>query len=226
MIRVLIVDDQPVVRHGLKLFLTNYDDINVIGESDSGPSAVLQSRRLTPDVILMDIRMPNGDGLAAAREIILQCPSQKIIIITTFGHDGYLYTAIDIGVSGFLLKNSGPDELAQAIYTAHKGGTVIAPSLLSSLAREFGRRAIVRTQRTSSPKASDDLLTTREHEIIHCLARGLSNDEIAEELHVEVSTIKTHLNRISNKVGTKSRLQTTIWAYRSGVVDVQNLDIR
>ncbi|NMM90520.1 hypothetical protein B2J88_40365 [Rhodococcus sp. SRB_17] len=221
MITVLIVDDQPIVRRGLKLFLTNYEDIVVVGEADSGPNAVYQTSQVNPDVILMDIRMPDGDGLTAAKIILSNRPTQKIIIITTFGHDDYLYSAIDLGVSGFILKDAGPSELAQAILSAHKGGTTISPTLLGSLTREFGRRSTLTVEDVQSVGSAPILLTARELEIVHCLARGLSNDEISVELSIEVSTIKSHLGRISNKVGTKSRLQTAIWAYRSGLVNVQ-----
>ncbi|OYD67217.1 response regulator [Rhodococcus sp. OK302] len=222
MITVLIVDDQPIVRRGLRLFLTNYEDIVVVGEANSGPDAVYQSGQLNPDVILMDIRMPDGDGLAAAKIILSNHSMQKIIIITTFGHDDYLYSAIDLGVSGFILKDAGPSELAQAIYNAHKGGTTISPTLLGSLTREFGRRSVVQVKDVQPVESDSILLTAREAEIVHCLARGLSNDEISVELSIEVSTIKSHLGRISNKVGTKSRLQTAIWAYRSGLVDARS----
>ncbi|MFE4499571.1 response regulator [Rhodococcus sp. NPDC056743] len=223
MITVLIVDDQPVVRRGLKLFLTNYPDISVVGEADSGPSAIHQSNRLNPDVILMDIRMPNGDGLSAAKVILSDQPNQKIIIITTFGHDDYLYSAIDFGVSGFMLKDAWPGDLAHAIYCSHNGGTPISPSLLGSLTREFGRRSTVAIENAQPDGVTANALTSRESEIVQCLARGMSNEEISNELRIEVSTIKSHLGRISNKIGTKSRLQTAIWAYKQGVVEFRSL---
>ena len=222
MITVIIVDDQPIVRRGLKLFLTNYEDIVVIGEADSGPNAIYQSAILRADVILMDIRMPNGDGLTAAKSILENRPDQRIIIITTFGHDEYLYSAIDLGVSGFILKDAGPNELAQAIYNSYKGGTSISSSLLGSLTREFGRRSAASAGDLHSARNISNPLTVREGEIVRCLARGFSNDEISAELGIEVTTIKSHLGRISSKVGTKSRLQTVIWAYRSGLVDSRN----
>lgn len=222
MITVLIVDDQSIVRRGLKLFLTNYEDITVIGEADSGPNAIRQSSRLDPEIILMDIRMPNGDGLTAAKAILENRPTQKIIIITTFGHDEYLYSAIDIGVAGFILKDAGPSELAQAIYNSHKGGTSISSSLLGSLTREFGRRSTGVAEDLHRGGHISDPLTAREEEIVLCLARGLSNEEISAELKIEVNTIKSHLGRISRKIGTKSRLQTAIWAYKSGVVNAWN----
>ncbi|MCJ0906698.1 response regulator transcription factor [Rhodococcus sp. ARC_M6] len=224
MITVLVVDDQPIVRRGLRLFLTNYEDIVVVGEADSGPNAVYQSGQINPDVILMDIRMPDGDGLTAAKIILSNRPKQKIIIITTFGHDDYLYSAIDLGVSGFILKDTGPSELAQAIYNSHKGGTSISSTLLGSLTREFGRRSAVSAESVKSTVDISIPLTVREVDIVQCLARGLSNDDISVELCIEVSTIKSHLGRISNKVGTKSRLQTAIWAYRSGLIDAHSLD--
>ncbi|TSD49812.1 response regulator transcription factor [Rhodococcus sp. KBS0724] len=221
MITVLIVDDQSIVRRGLRLFLTNCIDVCVVGEADSGPSAIRQAVLLDPDVILMDIRMPEGDGLSAAEVILGKRPSQKIIIITTFGHDDYLYSSIDLGVSGFILKDIDPSELSQAIYTSHKGGTVISPSLLGSLTREFGRRSVSSVEQARRVDVASNSLTSREVEIVHCLAQGLSNDEISAKLSIEVTTIKSHLGRISSKIGTKSRLQTAIWAYRSGLVDIQ-----
>lgn len=220
MIKVLIVDDQPVVRHGLKLFLTNYADISVVGEAGSGPSAIDRTAQLDPDVILMDIRMPDGDGLAAAKIILANHPQKKIIIITTFGHDDYLYTAIDLGVSGFILKDTSPGDLAKAIYNSYSGGTSISPSLMSSLTREFGRRSVAGAELPRTVATAPNPLTTREAEIVRCLARGLSNDDISAELRIEVTTIKSHLGHISSKIGTKSRLQTAIWAYRSGLVEL------
>jgi DNA-binding NarL/FixJ family response regulator len=165
--------------------------------------------------------MPEGDGLSAAEVILGKRPSQKIIIITTFGHDDYLYSSIDLGVSGFILKDIDPSELSQAIYTSHKGGTVISPSLLGSLTREFGRRSVSSVEQARRVDVASNSLTSREVEIVHCLAQGLSNDEISAKLSIEVTTIKSHLGRISSKIGTKSRLQTAIWAYRSGLVDIQ-----
>ncbi len=223
MIRVVVVDDQPVIRHGFSLFLRNSGDIEVVGEADSGDRAVRVVEALRPDVVLMDIRMPNGDGLAASRKILSRPNGPRIIVITTFDHDDYLFTALEIGVSGFLLKDADPTELSAAVKAVHRGAVAIAPDLVSRIVTEFGRRprgpgASSRVDIGSPGRVVPDSLTPREVDIVSLLARGLSNQEIASRLQIEITTVKTHLSRVLAKTGASSRVQVVIWAYESGLV--------
>ncbi|WP_458683325.1 response regulator [Prescottella equi] len=222
MIRVLVVDDQPVIRHGFSLFLRNSGDIDVVGEASSGDSAVRLVETVRPDVVLMDIRMPNGDGLTASRKILSRPNSPRIIVITTFDHDDYLFTALEIGVSGFLLKDADPTELSAAVATVHRGGVAIAPGLVGRIVTEFGRRprvpGVSGTDTGISRRVEPESLTPREVDIVSLLARGLSNQEIASHLQIEISTVKSHLAHVSAKIGASSRVQVVIWAYESGLV--------
>jgi DNA-binding NarL/FixJ family response regulator len=205
-----------VIRKGFRLFLAGHPDIEVVGEADSGARAVEQVRRLDPDVVLMDIRMPGGDGLEATRRIRgLEQPNRpRVIVVTTFDMDEYLFRALDDGASGFLLKDTDPDDLARAVVEVAGGGTAISPALTSRLVREFTRR-----QRSMVPRpTTTHTLTSRELEIVALLARGLSNQAIAEKLHVETSTVKSHVGNISAKTDASNRVQIVIWAYQNGLV--------
>ncbi|OZF31597.1 DNA-binding response regulator [Rhodococcus sp. 14-2496-1d] len=214
MITVLIADDQPVVRQGFELFLAGHPDIEVVGHASSGRHAVQQVSALRPDVVLMDIRMPNGDGLTATREILAQFESVRVIVVTTFDLDEYVFATLDSGASGFLLKDADPDELADAVVTVADGGAVLSPRLTPRLMTEFARRG--RPIRTT-PVAQQHDLSLREMEVVRLLAEGLGNNEIARSLQVEQSTVKTHIGNICRKLEVNTRVHVVIWAYRNGI---------
>jgi DNA-binding NarL/FixJ family response regulator len=213
-ITVLLVDDQPVVRQGFEMFLADDPRIRVVGHAASGVHAVEQVDALRPDVVLMDVRMPQRDGLSATREIVERFPHTRVIVVTTFDVDEYVFTALDIGASGFLLKDADPGELAAAIVMVADGGTAMSPRVTTRVAREFARRS------AGSVKAQDHDLTAREMDVVRKLARGMGNDDIAADLHIEASTVKTHIANIARRLGVRTRVQIVIWAYRSGVVGV------
>ncbi|MDV8057689.1 MULTISPECIES: response regulator transcription factor [unclassified Rhodococcus (in: high G+C Gram-positive bacteria)] len=215
MITVLIADDQPVVRQGFELFLAGHPDIEVVGHASSGKHAVQQVSTLKPDVVLMDIRMPNGDGLTATREILAQFDSARVIVVTTFDLDEYVFAALDAGASGFLLKDTDPDELADAVVTVAGGGAVLSPRLTPCLMTEFARRGAP-SRPNSVPPQHD--LSLREMEVVQLLAQGLGNNEIARELQLEQSTVKTHIGNICRKLDVNTRVHVVIWAYRNGLV--------
>ncbi|WP_415973349.1 response regulator [Rhodococcus sp. 077-4] len=220
MIRVLIADDQPVVRQGFELFLAGHPDIEVVGHAISGRHAVQQVSALKPDVVLMDIRMPDGDGLTATREILSRNStdggSVSVLVVTTFDLDDYVFAALDSGASGFLLKDTDPDELADAVVTVAGGGAVLSPRLTPRLMSEFARRGAAATP-PKSPAPQHDL-SVREMEVVQLLAQGLGNSEIARSLHLEQSTIKTHISNICRKLDVNTRVHVVIWAYRNGLV--------
>lgn len=214
MVTVLIVDDQPVVRQGFAIFLGNYPGIRVVGEAESGHSAVAQVGRLHPDVVLMDVRMPGGDGIAATREVLsLSCPP-RVLIVTTFDLDEYLFTAIEAGASGFLLKDSNPDELADAITTVAAGGVVISPRIIPRLTAEFARR------RAPAAPAQHNL-TARELDTAALVAEGMSNRAIAAKLALEPSTVKTHIANITKKIGADNRVQLAVWAHKNHITPLE-----
>ena len=216
MITVLIADDQPVVRQGFELFLAGRPDIDVVGHATSGKHAVQQVSTLQPDVVLMDIRMPDGDGLTATREILARFDTVRIIVVTTFDLDEYVFAALDSGASGFLLKDTDPDELADAVITVATGGAALSPRLTPRLMTEFARRgAPQRSTRSSAPQHD---LSLREMEVVQLLAKGLGNNEIARSLGLEQSTVKTHVGNICRKLDVNTRVHVVIWAYRNGVV--------
>ena len=214
MITVLIADDQPVVRQGFELFLAGSPDIEVLGHAHSGTHAVQQVSELRPDVVLMDIRMPNGDGLTATREILARFDGVRVIVVTTFDLDEYVFAALDIGASGFLLKDTDPEELAAAVVTVAGGGAALSPRLTPRLMSEFARRG---TRAPSSTAPQHDL-SAREMEVVQLLAQGLGNSEIARSLHLEQSTVKTHIGNICRKLDVNTRVHVVIWAYRNGLV--------
>ncbi|MGV8875476.1 MAG: response regulator [Rhodococcus sp. (in: high G+C Gram-positive bacteria)] len=215
MITVLIADDQPVVRQGFELFLAGHPDIHVLGHANSGKHAVQQVTDLRPDVVLMDIRMPNGDGLTATREILARFDTVRIIVVTTFDLDEYVFAALDSGASGFLLKDTDPDELADAVVTVARGGAALSPRLTPRLMTEFARRG---TTRPSTSPAPQHDLTLREMEVVQLLSQGLGNSDIARALQLEQSTVKTHVGNICRKLDVNTRVHVVIWAYRHGLV--------
>jgi DNA-binding NarL/FixJ family response regulator len=215
MIRVLLADDQALVRAGFRALLDAQDDIDVVGEAGDGDEAVRLARRHRPDVVLMDIRMPGVDGLAATRAITGddRLAGLRIVILTTFELDEYVFEAVRSGASGFLVKDTKPPELLQAVRAVAAGDALLSPSVTRRLIREFAARS-----REAPPSAELDALTHREREVMALVAEGLTNDEIAERLFVSRLTAKTHVSRAMVKLGARDRIQLVILAYESGVV--------
>ena len=213
MTRVLIADDEALMRAGLAELLTADPEIEIVGQASTGREAVEQARRLTPDLVLMDVRMPDLDGIAATRELSRAAPTVRVLILTTFEQDDYVFGALRAGASGFLLKRTRPEELIAAVHTIAAGDSLLSPSVT--------RRVIDRMAQQPTPDLSDqarlDDLTPREREVLELLARGLSNREIASVLVVEESTIKTHVKRILMKLDLRDRVQAVIFAYETGV---------
>ena len=211
MIQVLIADDQAMVRSGLRLILETEDDIEVVAEAENGEEAVRLSRRERPDVVLMDVRMPVMDGLEATRQITSQVEETRVIVLTTFDLDDYVYGALRAGASGFLLKDAEADQLVDAIRVIASGDAIIAPSITKRLISEFAGRP------QSRPVTGLEELTDREVEVLRLVARGLSNAEIAEELFVSETTVKTHVSHVLTKLQLRDRVQAVVAAYESGL---------
>ncbi|MFI6009896.1 response regulator [Streptomyces sp. NPDC051243] len=215
MIRVLLADDQRLVRAGFRSILADEDDIEVVGEAADGQAAVSACRELQPDVVLMDIRMPGMDGLEASRAIAgdQRLTSVKVVILTTFDLDDYVYGALRAGATGFLVKDTEPEELLQAVRVAARGDALISPSVTRRLIAEFAGRV-----KGPEPDPRLDVLTEREREVMQLVAAGLTNDEIAARLVLAPSTAKTHVSRIMSKLGARDRSQVVVLAYESGLV--------
>jgi DNA-binding NarL/FixJ family response regulator len=214
-IRVLLADDQRLVRAGFRMILKAEPDIEVVGEAEDGLAVVEAARELRPDVVLMDIRMPNADGLEATRKIIAgPAPRPRILVLTTFDLDEYVYEALRAGATGFLLKDTPEDQLIAAIRVAADGGAIFSPSVTCRLIEQISKRA---RQRESPPALSE--LTPRELEVLQLVARGLSNAEIARELVVSEHTAKSHVARILAKLDLRDRVQAVVLAYESGLVE-------
>ncbi|TQL02816.1 response regulator transcription factor [Cellulomonas sp. SLBN-39] len=215
MTRVVLVDDQAVVRAGFRVLIEEHPDLEVVGEASSGPDAVAVVRRTHPDVVCMDVRMPGGDGLAATRQIVAdrgEADLPAVLVVTTFDLDEYVFGALEAGASGFVLKDCDPDELADAIRALARGEATVDRSVTRRVLVEFARRRPAPT-----PDDAGSVLTPRETDIVRLLAQGMSNAEIAAALVVEPSTVKSHLGRAMTKLGTRDRLQTVVWAYRTGL---------
>jgi DNA-binding NarL/FixJ family response regulator len=219
MIRVLIADDQPLVRAGLSALVTMEPDLEVVGEASDGIQALAMARELRPDVACLDIRMPGHDGITVARALCGPDVDEPIpvLVLTTFDLDDYVFGALEAGVSGFLLKDAEPETITNAIRQVAAGNGTIDQSLTRRILREFVQR---RSLQPVSRSRSSDLLTSREQEILLLLAQGMSNDEIAQTLVVETSTVKSHLARMLPKLGVRSRLQAVVWAYQNRFVDL------
>jgi DNA-binding NarL/FixJ family response regulator len=213
MTRVVVADDQALVRAGLRMVLEAEPDIEVVGEAADGHEVLDVARRAAPDVVLMDIRMPGLDGLEASRRLLAGAEPPKVLVLTTFDEEEYLYEALRAGTSGFLLKVSPPEQLIGAIRTVAAGNALIDPAVTRRVIEAFGRRAT-----TSPPPASFEELTAREREVLTLLARGLSNAEIAESLIVGEATVKTHVARVLMKLGLRDRVQAVVFAYEHGIV--------
>jgi DNA-binding NarL/FixJ family response regulator len=213
MTRVLIVDDDHLMRAGLAELLSGEPEIEIAGQASTGRDAIERTRRLDPDVVLMDVRMPDLDGIEATRALAGAAPRAKVLILTTFEQDDYVFGALRAGASGFLLKRTPPEELIAAVRTIAAGDSLLSPSVT--------RRVIDRMARQPTPELADRVrleeLTPREREVFNLVARGLSNREIAAELVVEESTVRTHVKRLLMKLGLRDRIQVVIFAYETGV---------
>ncbi|MFF1476987.1 response regulator [Streptomyces sp. NPDC058301] len=215
-IRVLIVDDQMMVREGFSVLLNAQRDIEVVGEAVDGREAVAKVRELRPDVVLMDIRMPEMNGIEATREIMAADTEARVLVLTTFDLDEYVYQALRAGASGFLLKDASARQLAEGVRVVASGDALLAPSVTRRLITEFARAAPVR--RGVGTGAQVEELTDRETEVLILIAQGLSNAEIADRLVVAESTIKTHVSRVLVKLGLRDRTQAAVYAYESRLI--------
>ncbi|MBW6437256.1 response regulator transcription factor [Actinoplanes hulinensis] len=213
-LRVLVVDDDDLMRAGLRAVLSSDDRIAVVGEAADGREAVTRARALLPDVVLMDVRMPHQDGIAATRDLSSVAPEVRVLILTTFEDDDYVFGALNAGASGFLLKRTRPEQLIEAIHTVAAGESLLSPSVT---------RTVIDRMTTATPPDPETtrrlrVLTARERDVLTLVARGLSNAEIATELFVEESTVKTHMKRILPKLKLRDRVQAVILAYETGMV--------
>jgi DNA-binding NarL/FixJ family response regulator len=213
-VRVLIVDDDDLMRAGLRAVLSSDASIDVVGEAADGRAAVVSARALRPDVVLMDVRMPHQDGIAATRELAGVAPAARVLMLTTFEDDDYVFGALSAGASGFLLKRTRPEQLIEAIHTVADGDSLLSPSVTRTVIDR------ITTASPPDPVVAGRLraLTARERDVLELVARGLSNAEIAGELFVEESTVKTHMKRILAKLGLRDRVQAVVAAYETGLV--------
>jgi DNA-binding NarL/FixJ family response regulator len=216
MVRVLIVDDQSLVRAGFRMILESEPDVEVVGEAADGAEAIAAAEELAPDVILMDVRMPNVDGLEATRRLLEgKDEGPRVLILTTFDLDEYVYEALKVGASGFLLKDTPPEQLVDAIHVVASGDALLSPVITRRVIEEFVRRP---PESLRKPSAALEELTPRELEILGLVARGLSNAEIAKEAFVSETTVKTHVAHILLKLRLRDRVQAVVFAYENGVV--------
>jgi DNA-binding NarL/FixJ family response regulator len=212
-IRVLVADDQPLVRSGFRMILEERDDLDLVGEAQDGEQAVALARELDPDVILMDVRMPKLDGVEATRRLVDANARARILVLTTFDLDEYVYAAIRAGASGFLLKDVQPADLVDAIRVVAAGNSLFGPAATERLVARFAHHT-----GPTTPTRSLEELTEREREILRLLASGLSNAELAQELHLGETTVKTHVSAVLRKLGVRDRVQAVIAAYDAGLV--------
>ena len=210
---VLIVDDDKLMRAGLRAVLSSDEGIEVVGEASDGRAAIDSARRLDPDVVLMDVRMPEMDGVTATREVLQAAPESRVVIVTTFEEDDYVFGGLAAGASGFLLKRTGPEELIAAIHTVAAGEALLSPSVTRRVIERMAREPGVEPQEERLEE-----LTEREREVLELIANGLTNAEIAERLVIEESTVKTHVKRVLMKLDLRDRVQAVIFAYENGVV--------
>ena len=213
-VKVLIVDDDALMRAGLRGVLASDEGIELVGEADDGRQAAYRTRLLEPDVVVMDVRMPDLDGISATREVLEAFPEVKVVILTTFEQDDYIFGALNAGASGFLLKRTRPEELIAAIHTIAAGDSLLSPSVTSRVIEEMA--GLPAPDAAQDPRL--DELTAREREVLEHVARGLSNAEIAAALVIEESTVKTHVKRILAKLGARDRVQAVIFAYETGLI--------
>jgi DNA-binding NarL/FixJ family response regulator len=212
-IRVLVADDHSMVRAGFRMLLTGEHDIEVVAEASNGLEAVAKAKLLNPGVILMDIRMPEIDGIEATRRILAANSAARILILTTFGLDEYIYEALCVGASGFMLKDDPPEQLISAVRTVAVGNALLSPAITKRVIRQF-----TRIPRAAPPKEFGEL-TEREHEILRLIATGLSNAEIGHKVYISETTVKTHVTHILQKLGLRDRVQAVVLAYQTGLFD-------
>ena len=212
-IRVLVADDQSMVRAGFRMLLSGEEDIEVVAEASNGLEAVDKAARFAPTVVLMDIRMPELDGLKATRRILEADDDARILILTTFDLDEYVYEALKAGASGFVLKDDPPEQLLAAIRTVAAGEALLSPTITKRVIAQF-----TRIPRAEPPEELEEL-TDREREIFRLIANGLSNAEIGEELHISETTVKTHVTHVLQKLGLRDRVQAVVLAYQTGIFD-------
>jgi DNA-binding NarL/FixJ family response regulator len=216
-IRVLVADDQSMVRAGFRMLLGGEEDIEVVAEAGTGLEAVSKAARFDPTVVLMDIRMPDLDGLEATRRILAANPAARILILTTFDLDEYIYEGLRAGASGFVLKDDPPEQLIAAIRTVAAGDALLSPTVTTRVVKQFAR-----TARPEPPKGLDEL-TAREREILRLIAGGLSNAEIAKELYISDTTVKTHVTHILQKLDLRDRVQAVVLAHQTGLLETDAL---
>ena len=212
-IRVLVADDQSMVRAGFRMLLAGEQDIEVVAEASNGLEAVQKAARYRPTVVLMDIRMPELDGLQASRRILAADDAARILILTTFDLDEYVYEALRVGASGFVMKDEPPEQLIAAIRTIAAGEALLSPSITKRVIKQFAR-----APRATAPKEFDEL-TAREQEVFRLIANGLSNAEIGQELFISDTTVKTHITHILQKLGLRDRVQAVVLAYQTGLFE-------
>ena len=220
-IRVLLADDQALVRSGFAMILAVEDDIEVVGQAGDGAQAVALARELRPDVVLMDVQMPVMDGVEATRQVVAERLS-RVVVLTNFDRDDYLFDALDAGASGFLLKNTEPDRLVAAIHAVVNGHALLSPEVTT---RVIARMTHPTTSAVGQAHPAVQLphgvtLTEREGEVLQLVAQGLSNAEVAEKLFVGEATVKTHMSNVLAKLGLRDRVQAVVWAHRAGLVDL------
>ncbi len=213
-VKVLVVDDDDLMRAGLRAVLSSDDTIEVVGEAQNGRHAIDRVTALRPDLVLMDVRMPDLDGIAATTEILATNPEVKVVILTTFEQDDYIFGALAAGASGFLLKRTRPEELLAAIHTVAAGDSLLSPSVTRTVIERVARQPL------PSTSASIEELTPRERDVLKLIAKGLSNHEIADALVIEESTVKTHVKRILMKLHLRDRIHAVIFAYENGQQDL------
>lgn len=214
MITVLIADDEALVRSGIRLIVEAQDNMKVVGEASDGADAALMVREQSPDVVLMDVTMPVADGIEGTRRIVASGASTKVLMLTTFDRDAYLYEAMKLGASGYLLKSSPPEQLVNAIRVVAAGESLLAPPITRRLIEDFVRRP------PPGAKVVPELerLTEREVQVLTLIGRGLSNSEIADRLYLSEGTVKSHVNRVFTKLGLRDRAQAVVTAYETGIV--------
>jgi DNA-binding NarL/FixJ family response regulator len=212
-IRVLVADDQSMVRAGFRMLLADEQDIEVVAEAENGREAVEKTARFNPGVILMDIRMPELDGLQATRRILAEDNGARILILTTFDLDEYVYAALNAGASGFVLKDDSPEQLLAAIRTVAAGDALLSPTVTKKVIKQFAR-----LPRPDPPKELDEL-SERERDVFRLMALGLSNGEIGEKLYISETTVKTHVTHILQKLGLRDRVQAVVLAYQTGIFE-------
>lgn len=215
-VRVLICDDQPLVRAGVRTLLSTQPDIEIVGDATDGAAAITAADRLCPDVVLMDIRMPGTDGIVATQRITEGDGAPRVLVLTTYDQDEYVFDALAAGASGFLLKDARPEDLIAGIRAVAAGDALLAPSVTRRLIGLFAHDRPAQSRRSSDPL---DLLTNREREVLQLVARGLSNMDIATALHITEHTVKTHVAKLLNKLDLRDRVHAVIFAYEHGVID-------